>query len=34
VLVGSDVLADGFGLDVAPAELDAVMVAPDRLPPA
>jgi len=30
----SDVLADGFGLDVAPADLDAVMAALDRLPPA
>ena len=27
-----DVLADGFGLDVAPADLDAVMAALDRLP--
>jgi arylamine N-acetyltransferase len=30
----ADVLADGFGLDVAPADLDAVMAALDRLPPA
>ena len=30
----ADVLADGFGLDVAPAELDAVMAALDRQPPA
>lgn len=29
----ADVLADGFGLDVAPADLDAVMAALDRLPP-
>ena len=29
-----DALADGFGLDVAPADLDAVMAALDRLPPA
>jgi N-hydroxyarylamine O-acetyltransferase len=28
----ADVLADGFGLDVAPADLDAVMAAIDRLP--
>ena len=28
----ADVLADGFGLDVAPADLDAVMAALDRLP--
>jgi N-hydroxyarylamine O-acetyltransferase len=30
----ADVLADGFGLEVAPADLDAVMAALDRLPPA
>jgi N-hydroxyarylamine O-acetyltransferase len=30
----ADVLADGFGLDVAPADLDAVMAALDRLAPA
>jgi len=30
----ADVLADGFGLDVAPADLDAIMVALDRLPAA
>ena len=30
----ADVLADGFGLDVAPADLDAVMAALDRLPAA
>ena len=30
----ADVFADGFGLDVAPADLDAVMAALDRLPPA
>ena len=30
----ADVLADGFGLDVAPADRDAVMAALDRLPPA
>ena len=30
----ADALADGFGLDVAPADLDAVMAALDRLPPA
>ncbi len=30
----ADVLADGFGLDIAPADLDAVMAAIDRLPPA
>ena len=30
----ADVLADGFGLDIAPADLDAVMVAIDRLPSA
>ena len=30
----ADVLADGFGLDVADADLDAVMAALDRLPPA
>jgi len=30
----ADVLADGFGLDVAPADLDAVMAALERLPPA
>ena len=30
----ADVLADGFGLDVAPADLDAVMAALDRQPPA
>jgi len=30
----ADVLADGFGLDIAPADLDAVMAALDRLPPA
>jgi len=29
-----DVLADGFGLDVTPADLDAVMAALGRLPPA
>jgi len=29
----ADVFADGFGLDVAPADLDAVMAALDRLPP-
>ena len=29
----ADVLADGFGLDVAPADLDAVMATLDRLPP-
>jgi len=29
----ADVLSDGFGLDVAPADLDAVMAALDRLPP-
>ena len=29
----ADVLADGFGLDVMPADLDAVMTALDRLPP-
>jgi N-hydroxyarylamine O-acetyltransferase len=29
----ADVLADGFGLDVTPADLDAVMAAIDRLPP-
>jgi arylamine N-acetyltransferase len=29
----ADVLADGFGLDVAPADLDAVMAALGRLPP-
>jgi N-hydroxyarylamine O-acetyltransferase len=28
----ADVLADGFGLDVTPADLDAVMAALDRLP--
>ncbi len=28
-----DALSDGFGLDVAPADLDAVMAALDRLPP-
>jgi N-hydroxyarylamine O-acetyltransferase len=28
----ADVLADGFGLDVAPADLDGVMAAIDRLP--
>ena len=28
----ADALADGFGLDVAPADLDAVMAALDRLP--
>ena len=28
----ADVLADGFGLDVAPADLDAVMAAIDKLP--
>ena len=28
----ADVLADGFGLDIAPADLDAVMAAIDRLP--
>ena len=30
----ADVLADGFGLDVAPDDLDAVMAALDRLPTA
>ena len=30
----ADVLADGFGLDVAPADLDAIMAALDRLPAA
>ena len=30
----ADVLADGFGLDVAPADLDAVMAALERLPQA
>jgi N-hydroxyarylamine O-acetyltransferase len=30
----ADVLADGFGLDVAPADLDAVLAALDRLPTA
>jgi N-hydroxyarylamine O-acetyltransferase len=30
----ADVLADGFGLDIAPADLDAVMATLDRLPPA
>ena len=30
----ADVLADGFGLDVAPADLDAVMAALEHLPPA
>jgi N-hydroxyarylamine O-acetyltransferase len=30
----ADVFADGFGLDVVPADLDAVMAALDRLPPA
>ena len=30
----ADVLADGFGLDVAPADLDAVLAALDRLPAA
>lgn len=30
----ADVLADGFGLDIAPADLDAVMAAIDRLPTA
>ena len=30
----ADVLADGFGLDIAPADLDAVMAAVERLPPA
>jgi N-hydroxyarylamine O-acetyltransferase len=30
----ADALADGFGLDVAPADLDAVMAALDRLAPA
>ncbi len=30
----ADVLADGFGLDIAPADLDAVMAALDELPPA
>ena len=30
----ADVLADGFGLDIAPADLDAVMAVLDRLPPA
>jgi len=29
----ADVLADGFRLDIAPADLDAVMAALDRLPP-
>jgi N-hydroxyarylamine O-acetyltransferase len=29
----ADVLADGFALDVAPVDLDAVMTALDRLPP-
>ncbi len=29
----ADVFADGFGLDVVPADLDAVMAALDRLPP-
>ena len=29
----ADVLADGFGVDVAPADLDAVMAALDRLSP-
>ena len=29
----ADVLADGFGLDIAPADLDAVMAALARLPP-
>ena len=29
----ADALADGFGLHVAPADLDAVMAALDRLPP-
>ena len=29
----ADALADGFGLDIAPADLDAVMAAIDRLPP-
>ena len=29
----ADAFADGFGLDVAPADLDAVMAALDRLPP-
>jgi N-hydroxyarylamine O-acetyltransferase len=29
----ADVFADGFGPDVAPADLDAVMAALDRLPP-
>lgn len=29
----ADVLRDGFGLEVAPADLDAVMMALDRLPP-
>ena len=28
----ADVLADGFGLDIAPADLDAVMTALDKLP--
>ena len=30
----ADVLADGFGLDIAAADLDAVMAAIERLPPA
>ena len=30
----ADVLADGFGLDIAATDLDAVMAALDRLPPA
>ncbi len=30
----ADVLADGFGLDVAPADLDAIMATLDRLPAA
>ena len=29
----AEVFADGFGLDVVPADLDAVMAALDRLPP-
>ncbi|MFL6696246.1 MAG: arylamine N-acetyltransferase family protein [Vitreoscilla sp.] len=29
----ADVFADGFGLELAPADLDAVMAALDRLPP-
>jgi N-hydroxyarylamine O-acetyltransferase len=29
----ADALADAFGLDIAPADLDAVMAALDRLPP-